>query len=484
MADYTGKYDAVIVGSGPNGLSAGIRLAQEGLKVLILEAKDSIGGGTKTSELTEPGFLHDVCSSVHPTAAASPFFRSLNLEKKGLEWVHPTYPYAHPLDKGEAVTAHISLHETSLGLGKDGRDYRHLLGEFVENWGYLTEDIFGTMRLPKHPLLMSRFSWYGMFSAKLLASSLFNTQQAKSLFAGCAAHSILPLNKAFTASFGLVLSASAHTVGWPFAKGGSQAIHKSLEAIFKSLGGEIHLNREVKSLMDIPPATSTLFDLSPFQISSIVSDLLPPSYKRKLEKYTYGPGTFKIDFALSEAVPWLHDSCKKAGTLHLGGTHEEIYESESNAWKGIHSEKPFVLAAQPSLFDKTRAPEGQHVLWAYCHVPNGSEIDMSEEIINQIERFAPGFRDIIISQHTFNSKEFEAYNSNYVGGDINGGAQFAKQLFGRPVLKWNPYKIPVDGMYICSASTPPGGGVHGMSGFHAAESVLKNEFGVLAENKS
>lgn len=484
MADHSGKYDAVIVGSGPNGLSAGVRLAQEGLRVLILEAKESIGGGTRTAELTEPGFLHDVCSAVHPTAAASPFFRSLELEKHGLEWVHPKYPYAHPFEDGEAATAQISLQETAIGLGKDARDYRHLFGEFIENWGYISEDIFGTLRMPKHPLLMARFGWYGMFSAKLLASSLFKTKEAKSLFMGCAAHSILPLNKAFTASFGLVIGASAHAVGWPFAKGGSAAISKVLSELFQSFGGEIQTNVEVKKLADIPPATSILFDLTPFQISSIISDRLPPSYKRKLETYTYGPGTFKMDFALSEPVPWLNEKCRQAGTLHLGGTYEEIIDSEASVWKGKHSENPYVLVAQPSLFDDTRAPSGKHVLWAYCHVPNGSETDMSETIEKQIERFAPGFRDTIISKHTFNSKEFEAYNSNYIGGDINGGAQFAKQLFGRPVLKWDPYKIPVEGMYICSASTPPGGGVHGMSGFHAAESVLKNEFGDLAEKIS
>lgn len=472
------EYDAVIVGSGPNGLSAGIRLAQEGLSVLILEAAASIGGGTRTAELTEPGFLHDVCSAVHPTAASSPFFRSLNLEKHGLEWVHPTLPFAHPFDDGEAAAAHISLSETTATLGKDSQDYAQLFGEFVRNWGFLTEDIFGTLRIPKHPLLMARFGWYGLFSAKLLSNAMFKTTAAKALFMGCAAHSILPLNKAFTASFGLVLATSAHSAGWPFAKGGSVTIANTLADIFQALGGEIRTNQEVKSLADIPPSKTVLFDLTPLQIVNIVGEKLPSSYKKKLQNYRYGPGTFKMDFALSEPVPWKNERCRQAGTLHLGGTADEIMASEAAVWKGEHSENPYIIAAQPSLFDDTRAPEGKHTLWAYCHVPHGSDRDMSDVIEAQIERFAPGFRDTIISRHTFNSQQYETYNSNYIGGDINGGAQFFKQLLGRPVLKWNPYKIPVDGMYICSASTPPGGGVHGMAGFNAAESVLKNEFGL------
>lgn len=470
------EYDAVIIGSGPNGLSAGIRLAKEGLKVLILEAKSEIGGGTRTAELTEPGFLHDVCSAIHPTTAASPFFRSLDLEKHGLEWVHPDYPYAHPLDDGRAAAASISLPETAAALGKDQKDYLNLFNEFVGNWGLLSQDIFGTLRFPKHPLLMAQFGWYGMFSAKLLVNSLFKNEETKALFMGCAAHSILPLNKAFTASFGLVLAASAHTAGWPFPKGGAQRIHQVLVKIFESFGGTIITEHKVKSTADIPPAKAVLFDLSPHQIIRILSDSLPADFRKKLEQYKYGPGVFKMDFALSEPVPWLNDKCKRAGTLHLGGNAVEIADAENKVWKGEHPDSPYVLVAQQSLFDETRAPEGKHTLWAYCHVPNGSEKDVSEQIINQIERFAPGFRDVIISSHSMNTQDFESYNSNYIGGDINGGAQFARQIFGRPVLKFNPYKLPVDGMYICSASTPPGGGVHGMSGFHAAESALKNEF--------
>lgn len=471
------EYDAVIVGSGPNGLSAGVRLAQEGLKVLILEAKPTIGGGTRTQELTEPGFSHDVCSAVHPTAAGSPFLKTLDLEKFGLEFIHPEIPYVHPLDDGDAVAAYRSIEKTAEHLGIDGKAYLKIFKEFTDNWDYLSQDILGTLRVPKHPLLMARFGWYGLFSAKLFTNSLFKDPRTKSLFAGCAAHSIIPLSNAFTASFGLVLGSSAHAVGWPFVKGGSSAITTALAELFISLGGEIITDHEVRSMADIPSSRSVLFDLTPRQIAKIADKELPNTYKKKLLNYTYGPGTFKIDWALSEPVPWKNELSRKAGTLHLGGTFQELAASEEAVWKGEHHEKPYVLVAQPSLFDETRAPSGKHTLWAYCHVPNGSEKDMTRIIEDQIERFAPGFRDTIISKHTMHSKEMELYNSNYIGGDINGGAQIAKQLFGRPVLKWDPYKIPSDGLYICSSSTPPGGGVHGMSGYHAAESVLKNEFG-------
>ncbi|MFD2532387.1 phytoene desaturase family protein [Gracilimonas halophila] len=471
------EYDAVIVGSGPNGLSAGVRLAQEGLKVIILEAKSTIGGGTRTQELTEPGFLHDVCSAVHPTAAGSPFFKTLDLQKFGLEFIHPDIPYVHPLDNGDAVAAFRSIERTAEQLGIDGKAYLKIFKEFTENWDYLSEDIFGTLRIPKHPLLMARFGWYGLFSAKHFTNSLFKDPQTKALFAGCAAHSIIPLSKAFTSSFGLVLGSSAHAVGWPFAKGGSSAITNALAELFKSLSGEIITDHEVNSMADIPTSKTVIFDLTPHQIAKIAGDKLPGKYKEKLLTYTYGPGVFKIDWALSEPVPWENEHSRKAGTLHLGGTFQEIATSEQAAWKGEHHEKPYVLVAQPSIFDKSRAPNGKHTLWAYCHVPNGSEKDMTEFIENQIERFAPGFRDTIISKNTMHTREMQTYNSNYIGGDINGGAQISTQLFGRPVLKWDPYKIPADGLYICSSSTPPGGGVHGMSGYHAAESVLKNEFG-------
>lgn len=481
MSKPSPEYDAVIIGSGPNGLSAAVRLSQEGLKVLVLEAKPAIGGGTRTQEITEPGFLHDICAAVLPTTAGSPFLNTLSLKEYGLEFTHPEIPYAHPLAEGDVAVCYRSLEKTAASLGVDQKNYSRLFSEFAYHWDYLSEDIFGTLRIPNHPLLMARFGWYGQFSARHLSNSLFKTEKAKALFAGCAAHSIIPLEKAFSASFGLVLGSSAHSVGWPIAKGGSASVTTALANLFKKQGGEIQTNTEVKSLSDIPSSKTILFDLTPHQIVEIAGNHLPKTYRDKLRRYQYGPGAFKMDWALSEPVPWLNEECRKAGTLHLGGTFDEISEGEKAAWAGKHHNKPYVLLSQPSLFDDTRAPEGKHTLWAYCHVPNGSTKDMAEEIESQIERFAPGFKDIIISKHTMTAQSFEQYNSNYVGGDINGGAHFFKQLFGRPVLKWNPYKIPADGMYICSSSTPPGGGVHGMCGYNAAQSVLKNEFGISSD---
>ncbi|MFP8488450.1 phytoene desaturase family protein [Gracilimonas sp. Q87] len=476
MSRSNHDYDAVIVGSGPNGLSSAIRLSQEGLKVLVLEAKETIGGGTRTMELTEPGFLHDVCSAVHPTAAGSPYLRTLNLDKFGLEFIQPEVAYAHPLEDGDAAIAYRSLEKTAEGLGIDKDAYLKLYNEFVNQWDYLSQDIFGTLRIPQHPLLMAKFGWYGMFSAKLLGDSLFKKEKTKALFTGCAAHSIVPLTRSFTASFGIVLGASAHSVGWPVAKGGSATITNAMSELFKSLGGEIKTGYHVKKLSDIPPAKAVLFDLTPHQIARIAENDLPKAYLNKLRSYKYGPGTFKMDWALSEPVPWTNEEARKAGTLHLGGTYREIALAEQAVWDGEHAEKPYVLVSQPSVCDSTRAPDGKHTLWAYCHVPNGSEDDMTDIIEDQIERYAPGFKDTIISKHTMHAMEMEQYNFNYIGGDINGGAQTITQLFGRPILKWDPYKIPASGLYICSSSTPPGGGVHGMPGYHAAESVLKNEF--------
>lgn len=474
----TGKFDVVIIGSGPNGLSAAILLAQNGLSVKVIEAKDTIGGGTRTEELTESGFLHDVCSAVHPTGIGSPFLSSLPLHDHGLEWIHPDHPVAHPMDNGEAVIASLSLDETMQRLGKDGKNYHNLVSDFSNHWDKLSKDILGPIRIPHSPLLMAKFGWYGMLSAKLLANSIFDTPALKAYFAGLAAHSILPLEKAFTASFGLAFAASVHSVGWPVAKGGSSSITNAMASFFKELGGVIETGRHIKAINEVDESDRIVFDVTPHQIASMAQHELPITLRNKLLKYEYGPGVFKMDFALSEPVPWRNSACSGAGTLHLGGTLEEISFSESQTWKNIHPEKPFVLVSQPSLFDSTRAPEGKHTLWAYCHVPNGSDRDCSEMIIKQIERFAPGFRDTILATHSMNAPEYEVYNPNYIGGDINGGAQTFRQLIGRPLLKWDPYKLPVDGMYICSSSTPPGGGVHGMCGYYAARSVLKNEFDI------
>jgi len=478
LSSSLSNYDAFVIGSGPNGLAAAIALAQQGLKVKIFESKDSVGGGTRTLELREPGFKHDICSAVHPTAVSSPFFNTLPLSDYGLEWIHPDFPVAHPLEDGEAVIAEKSFENTLERLGADSKNYRKLFKEFVDSWQYLSKDLFGTLRIPNHPLAMMRFGWYGMFSSNLLSSSFFKLDRTKAYFAGLAAHSILPLENAFTASFGLVLGTTVHSVGWPIAKNGSHSITKALAGFFEFLGGEIELNTHIESLEEFPANKPILFDLTPQQITTIADSKIPDSLKDRLLRYNYGPGAFKVDFALSEPVPWLNEECKKAGTLHLGGSMEELAYSEKEVWKGIHSEKPYVLVSQPSVFDESRAPKGKHVLWSYCHVPNGSTEDMEERIINQIERYAPGFRDIIISTSTMTAMDFEKYNPNYIGGDINGGAQNLIQLFGRPLIKWDPYKLPVDHLYICSSSTPPGGGVHGMSGFNAARSVLKNEFGI------
>ncbi len=476
MSPSDNNYDAYVIGSGPNGLAAAISLAQKGLKVIIYEAKSSIGGGTRTEELTEPGFLHDVCSAVHPTAAASPFFNTLPLADYGLEWIHPDFPIAHPFDNEEPIIIEQSFDDTLQRLGKDGKNYNALFKELIDSWPYLVNDVFGTLRVPKHPLTLARFGWYGMFSAKHLSNSIFKSERLKTYFAGLAAHSILPLENAFTSTFGLMLGITAHSVGWPVAKGGSKSITDALAAHFLSLGGTIEVNRHIESIDLLPENKPVLFDLTPRQVATIAGSRIPSAIQSKLKKYVYGPGVFKIDFALSEEVPWSDVECRKAGTLHLGGSFAEISRSEKDIWKGKHNESPYVLISQPSLFDATRAPNGKHTLWAYCHVPAGSTRDMTTEIENQIERFAPGFKDTIISKAVMNTIDFEKYNPNYIGGDINGGAQFVKQLFGRPLLKWNPYKLGDDGIYICSSSTPPGGGVHGMAGFNAAQTVLKNEF--------
>ena len=470
--------DAFIIGSGPNGLSAAITLAQQGLKVKVYEAKATIGGGTRTLELTEPGFKHDICSAVHPTAASSPFFNSLNLKDYGLEWIHPDFPIAHPLEYGESVIVEKSLESTLERFGEDSKNYKKLFKEFIDSWEYLSKDVFSSLRIPKHPLAMMRFGWYGMFSSNLLSNSFFKSERTKAYFSGLAAHSILPLENAFTASFGLLLGTTVHSVGWPIAKGGSHTITKALASYLESLGGEIEVNSPIESLDDFPPDKPILFDLTPQQIVKITGNSISDSLKKKLNSFKYGPGAFKIDFALSEPVPWTNLESRRAGTLHLGGTMEEIAHSEREVWNGVHSEKPYVLISQPSIFDTSRAPANKHVLWSYCHVPNGSTKNMEQQIINQIERYAPGFRDTIISYSSMNAMNFEKYNPNYIGGDINGGAQNLKQLFGRPLLKWDPYKLPGENLYICSSSAPPGGGVHGMGGFNAAKSVLKNDFGI------
>lgn len=468
------NYDAVVIGSGPNGLAAAITMARQGLSVKVFEASDSVGGGTRTKELTLPGFHHDICSAIHPMAKASPFIKSLPLEDYGLKWIYPDYPLAHPLDEESPALLFKSFSETIDSLGKDGAAYQKLFEPLVQNWEALAPQLLGPISfIPKTPLVMAKFGLKALQSAEGLAESMFSTDRAKALFAGLAAHSILPLDKISTAAIGMVLGAVGHVENWPFPKGGSHAITHAMASYFKSLGGEIELGRPVTDLGELPTSKVIFFNTTPAQLLDIAGNYVPDKYARKVSKFEYGAGVYKIDLALSEPIPWRDKECGKAGTVHVGGTLEQIVASEQCLKNNTHHEKPYVLVAQQSLFDDTRAPEGKHTCWAYCHVPNGSERDMTEPILSQIERFAPGFRDTIIGKHTMNTKAMENYNANYIGGDINGGKQDITQLFTRPAGLFDPYHVPGTNLYISSSSTPPGGGVHGMCGYHAAQSALK-----------
>ncbi|MEO0895667.1 MAG: NAD(P)/FAD-dependent oxidoreductase [Bacteroidota bacterium] len=467
------SYDLVIIGSGPNGLSAGIYLAQAGYQVLILEAAESVGGGMRTAELSIPGFHHDVCSAVHPTGYLSPYFKELELEKYGLEWVFPEASVAHPLDDGPAVLLSKSVEETAIRLGRDAKAYKRLIGPIANNIEGLLADSLGPLSFPKDPINFVRFGMRAGLPANFLSKLVFKEEAARALFAGCAAHSILPFSKLFTAALGVVFLATGHAVDWPMPKGGSQSLANALLACFEKAGGSIEFGKRIKNFSELPEAKAYIFDTDPFQLAHICKDHLPSSYKNKLLRYHFGPGVFKIDYALKEPIPWKDPNCLKASTIHVGGTLEEIAQGEKEAWEGKISQSPYVLMAQQSQFDPTRAPEGQHTCWAYCHVPFGSTVDMSEIIENQIERFAPGFRDVILAKSSMNSPAFEAYNPNYVGGAVTGGAADITQLFTRPVGLINPYSTPNEKIFICSASTPPGGGVHGMNGYHAAKAVEK-----------
>ena len=474
------EYDAVVVGSGPNGLAAAITLARTGCKVLVLEAKESIGGGMRTLDLTLPGFRHDLCSSIHALGAASPFFRSLPLEKFGLEWVYPDAELAHPLEGGRAIVVERSVRVTSQQLGADGEAYRRLMTPLVEEYEKILDEFLGPLRMPHHPLVMAHFGVLALNPAYALAKRTFHEPEARALFAGMAAHSVMPLEDIATAAFGLMLGMLAHAVGWPLARGGSERIGQALAAYLYTLGGEIVTGHEVKTLHDIPPARATLFDVTPRQLLRIAGDRLPAGYQRKLERYRYGPGVYKVDFALSQPVPWRVQECLRAATVHLGGTLDEIALSEREVWQGQHQARPYVIVVQPTLFDPSRAPSGKHIAWAYCHVPNRSVEDMSERIEAQIERFAPGFRDCILARSTHDAMQMEAYNANYVGGDINGGVQDLRQLFTRPVTRAVPYSTPIPGLFFCSSSTPPGGGVHGMCGYYAGVAALASALKISA----
>lgn len=475
----TGKrYDAVVVGSGPNGLAAAAALAREGRSVLVVEGAETVGGGTRSAELTLPGFVHDVCSAVHPMAVASPFFEQLELTDYGLEWVHPPLPLAHPLDDGTAAVLDRSVDASAEALGPDAAAYRKLMGPLVRNAHGLFADLLGPFRLPRHPLAALRFGWRAVRSAHGLARSYFRTDTAQALLAGLAGHSVLPLDRSPSAAIALMLGVAGHAVGWPFPKGGAGRIADALVSLLRAHGGEVVTGRPVTTVDELPPSNVVLLDLTPRQVLAVAGHRLPDRYRRRLGRYRYGPGVFKLDWALDGPIPWRAEACRRAGTVHVGGTLNEIRVAERAVWDGDHPDRPFVLVTQPSLFDPTRAPTGRHTAWGYCHVPHGSDLDVTERIEAQVERFAPGFRDLILARHAMNATALERHNPNYVGGDITGGVADWTQLFTRPVARLNPYTTPDPGLFLCSASTPPGGGVHGMCGYFAARAASRHAAGL------
>ncbi|HZL56848.1 MAG TPA: NAD(P)/FAD-dependent oxidoreductase [Bryobacteraceae bacterium] len=463
---------AFVIGSGPNGLTAAIVLARAGMRVTVLEAQPTIGGGLRSAELTLPGFTHDVCSAVHPLALSSPVLRSFPLREHGLEWIHSPSPLAHPLDGGECVLVDRSIQSTAAGLGSDGPLYSRLTTPLAARWPDLMEDVLAPPHWPMHPLPFARFGMLAPWPATTSARTLFRNKEARAMFAGMAAHSFLPLEAPASGAFGWILALSAHAVGWPIARGGSQRIADALVSYLQSLGGEVVANRRVESLDELSSDALIFCDISPRQLMHIGASRLPRWYLRKLKNYRYGPGVFKIDWALNAPVPWRNSDCAAAATVHVGGTLQEIAEAERAPGQGVCHERPFMLLAQPSLFDRSRAPAGKHTAWAYCHVPNGSTEDMTARIEKQIERFAPGFAATILARHTMNTAQMEERNANLIGGDINGGASDIGQLFLRPSA--GMYRTPARNVFLCSASTPPGGGVHGMCGYHAALQAIAN----------
>ena len=469
------EYDAVVIGSGPNGLAAATRLAQEGQSVLIIEGHDQPGGGTRTAQLTLPGYHHDVCSAIHPMGLASPFLSSLPLKKYGLEWIHPELPLAHALDDGDAVILHRSIEETAVQFDPETREaYRKLFLPFFREAYDLIRDLLAAPQPPKNPLLVGRFGLKAFPASLDAARAWFPDEKARALLAGNAAHSILPLDRIIaTNAIGLMLMLVGHAYGWPVAKGGSQRITGALIGYLQSLGAKLETGRTVTDIEALPTADAYIFDTSPSALADISGNRLPVSYAERLRRYRQGAGIFKIDYAMSEPVPWTNANCRRAGTVHIGGTIDEVAQSEREMWEGIHSERPFVLAAQQSLCDPTRAPEGKHTFWAYCHVPKGSTVDMTEAIERQIERFAPGFKDCVLERHIMNCADYQAYNPNLIGGDILGGVSDWRQVLTRPVARLRPHTTPAKDIFLCSSSTPPGAGVHGMGGYWAAEEVLR-----------
>ncbi|WP_157526592.1 phytoene desaturase family protein [Mucilaginibacter ginkgonis] len=469
-------YDAVVVGSGPNGLAAAIAMQQKGLSVLLIEGKETIGGGMRTAELTLPGFKHDICSAIHPLAISSPFFNTLPLANHGLEFIHSPIVAAHPFDDGTAAVLHNSLSQTAESLGADAAGYNKLFRPLSANWEDLLPDVLSSLKWPQHPLQFAQFGLKALPSAKFIADKYFKTEKAKGLFAGMAAHSMQALDQPLTPAVAMVLMLSGHHKGWPMIAGGSQNLANALARYFLSLGGKIETGQVITALDQLPSAHAILFDTGPQQLMQIAGHKLSAFYKWQLKRYKYGLGVFKVDWALDDVIPFTASDCREAATVHLGGTFAEIAFAEKAAAFGKAVDRPFVLLAQQSQFDKSRAPQGKHTAWGYCHVPFGNTKDMTEVIENQIERSAPGFRERVIGRHTFNALQMQDYNANYIGGDINGGLQNISQLFTRPALRSSPYRTSAKGIYICSASTPPGGGVHGMCGYYAAKRAMKDVF--------
>ncbi|MEP6619444.1 MAG: NAD(P)/FAD-dependent oxidoreductase [bacterium] len=465
--------DAVVVGSGPNGLAAAITLARAGRSVRVYEAQPTLGGGVRSAELTRPGYVHDLASTVHALTLLSPFLKSLPLEEHGLSLAHPVAPFAHPLDDGTAVVVERSVADTAQGLGTaDGQAYRALLSPFVEGAGELMEAILGPFGL-RHPRMAAAFARYALRSATGLAGAEFRDKRTHAMMAGVAAHGMVPLDRMVTAGYGLALTVAAHAVGWPVARGGSQEVTNAMVAYLRSIGGEVVTDARIDSLAQLPPSRVVLCDVTPRQFLRLAGEDLPRLYRWRMSRYRYGPGVFKMDWALDAPVPWRARECHRAGTIHIGGSMTDIAQSERDTWEGRVPERPYVLAVQATQFDPTRAPTGKHTLWAYCHVPNGCTTDMSERIERQIERFAPGFRECIGERHTMSPADLERGNANLVGGDIGGGAADIRQLFFRPIATLSPYRTPLDGVFLCSSSTPPGIGVHGMCGYYAARAALK-----------